>query len=138
MDWQVLMITLNELLSEHNISELNDEQKNNLNILLERINQLRVAWAKSMTITSGFRSKEDQLRIYRSRGVPDDKIPMNSAHLKGCACDVLDVDGSLMAWVKLNELLLISIGLWVEDDVSQPRVHFQIYAPKSGHRYFKP
>lgn len=132
------MITMSELLSEHNISDLTDEQRENINTLYERINKIRIAWSKPMNITSGFRSKEDQLRIYRSRGVPDDKVPMGSAHLKAAACDVLDVDGVLMSWVRLNESILVLVGLWVEDDVSQPRVHFQIYPPKSGHRYFKP
>jgi uncharacterized protein YcbK (DUF882 family) len=112
--------------------------KKNLEELLVKMNKIRTTYNKPMTVTSGLRTKEDQLRIYRARGVADDKIPMGSAHLKGAACDILDLDGSLMKWCRDNVKTLEEVGLWIEDDTSVPRVHFQTYSPKSGNRFFKP
>lgn len=118
---------------------VNEEQKANLEILLERMNQIRQLYGKPMVITSGLRSLDDHLRIYREMGVIDQsKIPMKSKHLIGAACDVLDTDGSLMKWCRANVTHLETIGLWIEDDSSVPRVHFQIQAPSSGNRFFKP
>lgn len=124
--------------------ETTEEQKANLAILLERMNVIRQKWNKPMVITSGFRSQEDHLRIYKEiaarKGVEFDesKVPMGSKHLAGAACDVYDNDGSLMKWCRANEDILVEVGLWIEDDTSVPRVHFQIQAPKSGNRFFKP
>ena len=121
-----------------------EEQQANLDILLERINVIRKEWNKPMTITSGFRSTEDHLRIYKEIATRNKKefdatkVPMKSKHLAGAACDVLDSDGSLMKWCRENVELLEKTGLWIEDDTSVPRVHFQIFAPKSGNRFFKP
>jgi len=41
-----------------------------------------------VTITSGYRSLQDHLRIYKQKGITDkSKIPMGSYHLKGLAAD---------------------------------------------------
>ena len=41
-----------------------------------------------ITITSGYRSLQDHLRIYKEKGITDkSKIPMGSYHLKGLAAD---------------------------------------------------
>ena len=132
------MISLNELLKDHKFEELLPEHQKNIQELLIRMNKLRVVRAQSMFITSGFRSSQDQIRIYRAKGISIDKIPMGSAHLKGAACDVSDPDGSLMIWTKANESLLQEIGLWVEDDTTEARVHYQIKPPASKSRFFKP
>lgn len=136
------MISITEL--NPKAYKLDSLQASNLQILLHKINQIRIIYNKPMVITSGVRTKEDQIRIYKeiadrnNKQFELSKVPMNSMHLIGAACDVLDLDGSLMKWCKNNSLLLEQIGLWIEDDVSQPRVHFQIYPPKSGNRFFKP
>lgn len=127
-----------ELLSGHNIADIDHAHQLNLEELLIRINKIRMALNKPMTVTSGYRSEQDQLRIYRARKVPDDKIPMGSCHLKGAACDISDPDGSLYDWCQANEALLEAVGLWCEVKDEQKRVHFQIFAPKSGARFFKP
>lgn len=132
------MITLKELLSGHSIADVELSAQINLEELLKRINKLRAAYNKPLIVTSGYRSKQDQLRIYRSRNIPDNKIPMGSAHITGCACDIYDPNGELMEWSRNNENLLEEFGLWVEDDTTQPRVHYQTYPPKSGKRFFKP
>jgi uncharacterized protein YcbK (DUF882 family) len=131
-------ISFKELIKDIPVSDVSHEKQINLEILLERINKVRDAWGKPMVVTSGLRTEQDQLRIYRARGVADEHIPMGSWHIKGGAVDILDRDWSLMEWVRENESLMAEIGLWMEDDNSQPRVHFQIAPPKSGHRFFKP
>lgn len=133
-----MSISFKELLHGHVITDITTAQQHNLEDLQVKINKVRDVWGKPMIVTSGVRLVQDQLRIYRSRGVPDDKIPMGSAHLKGCACDILDEDGSLMQWCRDNVSLLEEVGLWIEDDPSQPRVHFQSLPPMSGNRFFKP
>jgi len=118
---------------------LTEEQAKNMPILLERINKVRAAWAKPMTVTSGLRSMADHLRIYKEMGITDQsKIPMASNHLKGAAVDISDPDGKLFDWVKANTKLMEEIGLWMEEKDSHKRVHFQILPPKSGKRFFNP
>lgn len=103
----------------------------NLATLLDRINQVRTAWGKPMTVTSGLRSQADQERINPSAP--------RSKHLIGAACDIADADGSLKAWVGSNLKLMEDIGLWMEDfGHTATWVHFQVFPPKSGHRIFIP
>ena len=131
------MISISEI-NPHNYP-LTEEQAKNLPILLERINKVRTALAKSMIVTSGLRSMADHIRIYTAKGIPMDKIPMGSNHLKGAAVDISDPDGKLAEWVRANEKLMESIGLWMEAlESTHGWVHFQIYAPGSGNRFFKP
>lgn len=101
----------------------------NLAILLERMNKVRAAYGKPMTVTSGLRSPSDQARI--NPNAPKSK------HLIGAACDISDPDGALYDWCKANEDLLASIGLWLEHRMGSWQ-HFQVIPPKSGHRWFFP
>lgn len=132
------MISMSELLGSHNIADVSHSDQLNLEELKKRINAFRDVYGKPMQVTSGYRFLQDHLRIYSEKGISRDKIPMGSAHLKGCAVDISDKDGSLMKYCRDNVPLLEKIGLWVEDDPSTPRVHFQTYPPKSGNRFFKP
>lgn len=121
---------------------LSKEQEANLNTLHSRINIIRAKYGKPMLITSGFRSIEDHKRIYldlaKQRGISSIRIPMGSQHLKGAAVDIYDPDGSLYRWCKANEQVLFDAKLWCEEQDDQPRVHFQIFPPASGKRWFKP
>lgn len=122
------MISLSEL-NPHNYPTT-PEIDANLQIILERVNKIREAWAKPMTVTSGLRSEADQMRIN-----PGAK---HSHHLFGQACDVYDPDLSLTAWLKENDSqCLIDAELWCEEG-NKNWVHFQIVPPKSGHRWFLP
>lgn len=121
---------------------LSPEQEANLQLLHSRINIIRSKWGKPMMVTSGFRSLDDHKRIYmeigKKKGIGNVRIPMGSQHLKGAAVDIFDQDGSLMQWCRENEAVLVEAKLWCEDDPSTPRVHFQIFPPASGNRFFKP
>jgi hypothetical protein len=107
------------------------EQEANLAVLLERINRIRAAYGKPMTVTSGLRSEADQARI-------NPKAP-RSKHLLGAACDIADASGELKAWAMAHLKTLEESELWCEAFSSTPTwVHFQIFPPKSGKRFFLP
>ncbi len=126
------MISLDELLQKKFVfKDLPKETQDNLMILLERINKIRAAYGKPMTITSCLRTPADQQRI-------NPKAP-KSNHLIGAAVDISDPKGELDEWCVKNEKLLQTVGLWLEHKDDTPTwTHFQIYPPKSGNRFFHP
>lgn len=135
------MITMDELLNnKYKLNDLDESIKKNLAVLLDKINKVRAAYNKPMTITSGLRTMEDHLRIYAAKGITDkSKIPMKSHHLYGEAVDIADSKQELQKWCKENEKVLASVGLWMEDFSATPNwCHFQIVAPTSGKRWFIP
>jgi uncharacterized protein YcbK (DUF882 family) len=122
------MIALNEL-NPHGYPTT-DEIDANLQTLLDRVNVIRAAWGKPMTVTSGLRSQADQQRI-------NPKAP-KSNHLMGAAVDIYDPDLSLTAWLKENDSqILVDNQLWCEQG-NKNWVHFQIFPPRSGNRWFLP
>lgn len=136
---------MKELLGKTPISDVDIEFQHNLEELQKRMNIIRKVWAKPMIVTSGFRTMQDHLRIYssinakrRKKGLPELKVPTSSKHLIGAACDISDKDGSLHDWCVFNQDLLEKVGLWCEEKDDMKRVHFQIFPPKSGKRFFKP
>jgi hypothetical protein len=118
---------------------LTEEQAKNLAVLHERINKVRDVYGKPMIVNSGLRSMEQHLKIYKDKGITDPaKIPMKSRHLIGAAVDIADPDGKLMDWVEANVKLMEELGLWMEVRDNVGRVHFQIFSPASGKRFFNP
>lgn len=117
-----------------------EELEDNLTDLLVKINKIRDAYGEPMTVTSGLRSKKDQIRIYGEKGITDiNKIPMKSKHFFCQAIDISDPERKLQKWVNENITLVEEIGLWMESFDSTPNwCHFQTVAPKSGNRFFKP
>lgn len=133
-----MSISLKEIIKETKFSSLSKEVQDNLMTLLERINKIRAKWGKPMTVTSGLRTKEDQIRVYKDKGITDiNKIPMGSQHLKGAAIDIFDPKLELTAWLKANPKVLEDTMLWCEEG-NKNWVHFQLYPPKSGKRWFLP
>lgn len=127
------MIALREL-NPHNYPT-NDEIDANLSVLLDRLNRVRIAYNKPMTVTSGLRSDEQQKALI-AQGKSN---APRSKHLIGAAADIYDPNGELKEWVKENIALIEEIELWMEDFGSTPNwVHFQIFPPKSGKRFFIP
>lgn len=140
-----MAIAMSEILKGAKLEDQTPEIQANLLILLDKMNKLRSIYDKPMSINSGLRTHDDQIRVYKelaaSRGQKFDesKIPWGSAHLKGAAVDIADNSSyDLMAWCKANVKVLEDIGIWCEEQDDQHRVHFQIYAPHSGNRFFKP
>ena len=132
------MLVMKELLGAYKYDDLTLEIRRNLDLLLERVNKVRAEWGKAMTVTSGYRSMEDHLRIYAAKGITDPaKIPMQSRHLTGRAVDIADENLELTAWLKANPKVLEDAQLWCEEG-NKNWVHFQTVAPASGKRWFLP
>ena len=134
-----MFFTIKSFIGKYSETSLSKDVLANLAVLQDRMNKLHELYHKNMVVTSGYRSMEDHLRIYKEKGITDKtKIPMKSKHLFGQAVDISDKDGFLWDWCKKNEWALEQCELWCEDDPGTPRVHFQIVPPNSGHRFFKP
>jgi uncharacterized protein YcbK (DUF882 family) len=133
------MISIDELLNnKYKLADQSIEIQKNLAVLLERVNKIRTEWGKPMTVTSGLRSMEDHLRIYKEKGITDiSKIPMQSRHLTGRAVDISDPKLELTAWLKGDPKHLENAELWCEEG-NKNWVHFQIVPPLSGKRWFLP
>lgn len=116
------------------------EITHNLDHLVKCVNELQKLYGKQFVVTSGLRSKDDQIRIYKAKGITDiKKIPMGSKHLSGQAVDISDPKKELQTWCLKNVEILKDIGLWCEDFGSTPNwVHMQSVPPLSGKRFFKP
>jgi len=128
-----MAISFTELLHGHVVTDLSIAEQHNLEDLQRRINIIRAAWGKPMTVTSGFRTEQDQLRI-------NPKAP-NSKHRLGCAVDIAD-DGSLKAWLKgEGAKYLDQADLYCEEGTTG-WVHFQSRPFGSYHaggtRWFNP
>lgn len=106
---------------------LSIEHQQNIDDLVERLNRFRSAYGEPMIVTSGYRTDADHRRIYKAKGVSENKIPWGSKHLSGQACDFADADGALKAWVRQNEsFVLNSCGLWAEHYAATPSwLHIQ-------------
>jgi uncharacterized protein YcbK (DUF882 family) len=110
--------------------------RDNLAKFLKVMNIVRKAYGKPMLVTSGLRSMEHHLAIYRRLGL---KAPLKSAHLQGLAVDIHDRDHQLWNWCLDNLALLEKLGLYLEDKSKTPTwVHFQLLKPRSGNRVFLP
>lgn len=138
------MITMQELMSGSLISDVPLKAQRNLEELKVRINKIRDAWGKPMVVTSGYRSMQHHVDIYRTLALRQKRsfsmlqVPLKSCHLDGQACDISDPDGSLYDWCQNNVKLLEQVGLWMEVKDTEKRCHFQIVAPRSGKRFFQP
>lgn len=144
------MIVLKELIGEKDWNQIPIDHQFNLMHLHLALNRVRQQYAKPMVVTSGYRSKEDQFRIYKEinddrkqRGLPELRVPLGSMHLRGAAADIADPDRELASWCKVNETKLYEWGLWVEDlgETENGRrswVHLQVLPPRSGSRFFLP
>lgn len=139
------MITMDELLRGKKYDELSKELRDNLSVLLHRINMVRREWGKPMVVTSCIRTEDEQLAIYAKKGITDrSKVPMGSAHLKGAAVDIGDPKGLLKDFMTgHNEEMLELCDLYMEDPKATVGwMHVQILPFKTykagGTRVFKP
>lgn len=124
------MITLKEMLHGHNEKDVSKEVLSNADNLLAKVNVIRSAWGKPMTVTSGIRTIEDQKRI--------NPKAMKSNHLTGHAIDISDEGLELTKWLKgTGAMWLEAAGLYCEEG-NKNWVHFSDLPPKSGHRWFLP
>ena len=113
-------------------SEVDAVTLRNLEDLVRKVNAL--GFAPPRYASSCLRSIKDQQRI--------NPKAMGSAHLYGAAVDIADPSGGLTQWLfstTAGGQKLIDNGLWMEHpDYTKGWVHLQLYAPKSGNRFFIP
>jgi hypothetical protein len=121
------------------------EHDANIDKLLIEVNKLRLAYGKPLQVSSGYRSLEEHLEIYRRKGITDQKkIPMQSNHLKGLAVDLVTVGEpikNLHDFVKklVEDESEVVENLWFEDFAYTGQwCHVQCVPPKSGKKFFKP
>lgn len=125
-------ISVNQyLMGRAKLEELSDEIVANINKLIPIINDLLEAYGKPVTMNSGFRTEEDQMRI-------NPKAP-KSMHCIGAAIDIGDKDHNFRYWCLNNLNEVIKRGIYLEDPAHTASwMHCQIIAPKSGSRIFIP
>lgn len=135
------MITLKELIKDTDFNKLSSDIQNNLDDLLPKLNKIRLAYNKPMMCSSGFRTMEHHIEIYkkiaeRNKKIFDiSKVPMQSKHLFGQAADFADNKKELQEWVLKNQPFVEDVGLWCEDfnytKLPNSWVHFQAVPYKS-------
>lgn len=138
-------ISVNEyLMNRAKLETLAPEIISNINTLIPAVNDLLQRFGEYRACNSGIRLVADQIRIYKEKnelrkkqGLPELSVPMGSQHLKGAAIDLEDADGKLYKWCKDNIKILEELGLYCEERQGG-WLHIQIYAPKSGKRFFNP
>lgn len=124
------MITFKEALHGHDVNSVPKPIQNNLSDLLAKVNVIRSAWGKPMTVTSGYRTAEEQKKI--------NPKATKSNHLTGHAIDIADDGLILTKWLKGDGAMwLEAAGLYCEEGNSN-WVHFSDIPPKSGKRWFLP
>lgn len=136
------MIIMKEIIKDLDITKLPKEHQDNLAKLLIIANNIRTLWDKPLIVTSGYRSYEDQIRIYKQKGITDlSKIPMKSFHLCGAAIDFSDPDLSMTKWLENNPKIMEGCNIFCEKGNSN-WVHMQILPFGSykagGTRWFNP
>lgn len=132
------MISMKEYFGDISLADVPVSHIQNAENLLKKVNVLREAWNKPMIVTSGYRTLQDHLRIYSQKKVPQDKIPMSSAHLSGESIDIYDPGLLITKWLKENDSSrLQALDLYCEEGPSN-WVHIQTRKPKSARRWFLP
>lgn len=125
------------LMGRVKLEELPQDHQDNVKELQKRINKFfeGYSWPSSLPkkVNDGYRRPQD--------------APKNGSatswHFKGAAIDLDDDDaGTTWKYVWANRKKLKEIGIWVEHPNwthgAGTWMHFQIYPPKSGKRFFVP
>lgn len=138
------LVTIEEMLQGADWDALSKEIQDNLINLRASVQPLRRVYGKPLVVSSGLRTMEKHLAIYKAKGITDKaKIPMKSWHLRGAAVDFGDSKREFQAFILKNKHLLEDCDLWVEDfSATRTWTHLQCrpYASwKPGKsRFFKP
>jgi hypothetical protein len=104
------------------------EMESNLNKLLDAVNKIRLAWGKSLVVTSGYRPGHFNKSASGAK---------KSAHLTCEAVDFSDPNGEFGKWCLNNLKLLEEAGLYMESPLytheppGKRWVHLQIRPTKN-------
>ena len=149
--------TKEEILKKSGVKyeDLPDTHKKNLDLLVEKINKLGKMVPDNLKgprkCNSGYRSPEDQYRIYKQRAknkqAPfedgiyiQSKVPITN-HMKGGAIDLNDPDDTLDEWLESEDgkKVVKELDLYIENrKYTKGWAHVQVIRTKSGNRYFIP
>jgi hypothetical protein len=107
------------------------ECQNTLIKLLDTVNSVRLEFGKPLTVSSGYRSPEHNIKIGGSK---------NSAHCTYEAIDLLDKSGDLRRFCMANDCAILKkYGLYMESPVyTKGWCHLTTRVPASGNRIFIP
>lgn len=136
-------MTMLDLLGNNLISDIPQEFQRNLEVTRDRANELEKRSGLSFTATSGFRSLQHHIDIYRTKALKEGRffsklqVPLNSRHLTGEAVDIADPTGAIYKWAYENQNVLEELKLWCEKG-TKGWVHIQTKPPKSDNRFFLP
>ncbi len=131
------MIKKSDLIAASRTKTIPNDLIQNMNDYINRINMFESLCNLPILHTSFYRSANDQIEIYKSRGI--NNPPMQSQHMYCRAGDIADNNGKLKQWIINNIWALKQCGFWCEDFKATPTwVHFQTVPPKSGKRFFLP
>lgn len=139
-----MKITFEKYMSSSDFMKLPSDQQTNCVRLLQKVSSLLEEFGEEREMTSGYRSMEDHLRIYKEinekrkkQGLPELKVPMASRHLIAAAIDIADADGKLDAFC--TDKILEKYDLYREHpDHTKGWCHLQVLPPKSSKRTFIP
>jgi hypothetical protein len=106
------IITFKDYIGNNQLNDIDIKTQQNIEALLKVINEFLKIYGKPVKISSGLRSLQKHKDIYRSKGIPDDKIPMASGHLTGKSIDFANDD--MDQFCSDNQDLLEKLGLWQE------------------------
>ena len=112
------MITIDEvLMGRDKATPLTPEQWRNLADLMGRINIIRAAYGKSLSVSSGYRPAAQNAAAGGAK---------QSSHMSCQAVDFRDTDGEFAKWCLANMDLIKKVGLFLEDPKHTPTwVHLQ-------------
>lgn len=123
-------------------TKLDSKQQTNILQLKQRVDGLLEEFGEDRGVSSGYRTKEDHIRIYKkinedkkAAGKPEVNVPWGSKHLVGAAVDLFDADDRLKKFC--TEAILEKHNLYMEhSDFTNTWCHLQI-SPTSK-RIFRP
>lgn len=149
--------TKEEILKKSGVKyeDLPKEHQKNLDLLVKQINKLGEMVPDelkgSRLCNSGYRSPEDQYRIYKNLAKQkkppfedgiyvQSKVPITN-HMKGGAMDLDDPDDKLDEWLESDDgkKVVKELDLYIENKkYTKGWAHIQVIRTKSGNRYFIP
>lgn len=117
------MLSIEEFYRPEDLGKIDHDTMLHLGVLHHKLNFIRKLYNASMRITSGYRSVDEQIKIYADKGQP---VKLGSCHLFGQAADISDPSGKLKKWILDHLELMEQLQLFCEDfDYTKSWCHIQ-------------
>lgn len=105
------MVSIDELYKPEDLGRINHDDMISLTHLHYKLNCLRYFYQQPMTISSGFRTIEEQIALYKKLAKP---VVLGSQHLTGSAVDISDPRGDLKKFILKNMRFMEEQFLFME------------------------